>query len=317
MAYFGNQYQGQHPPVPRFSDVAMLGAKPIPGTNKVVASFSPGHGRAEHQGYITVVDPALGPDVPQAARRLNSQRQFRDPYPLSEDRFLVADREGIWVMDGQGRTERIYALPAADTQADLECHEPRPLRARPREPVLPPALDLSQSTGVLMLSDIYRGRNMDGVQRGEIKRLLVLEQLSKPVQFSGGQEPLTIGGSFTLQRVLGTVPVEPDGSAFLELPAGRPLFFVALDENDLSVKRMQSFLTVQPGERRRVSAVTNLARRRRTHRRRRWPPCAGPAASNRSGRCRTCSTFPATSNRSWTGTASSATTPTAARAASN
>jgi hypothetical protein len=44
------------------------------------------------------------------------------------------------------------------------------------------------------------------------------------------------------------VPVEEDGSAFFEVPALRSLFFVALDENDLSVKRMQSFVTVQPGE---------------------------------------------------------------------
>ena len=48
--------------------------------------------------------------------------------------------------------------------------------------------------------------------------------------------------------VLGTVPVEADGSAYMELPALRSFFFVALDENDLSVKRMQSFLTLQPGE---------------------------------------------------------------------
>jgi len=34
----------------------------------------------------------------------------------------------------------------------------------------------------------------------------------------------------------------------MELPAVRSLFFVALDENDLAVKRMQSFVTVQPGE---------------------------------------------------------------------
>ena len=47
---------------------------------------------------------------------------------------------------------------------------------------------------------------------------------------------------------MGTVPVEPDGSAYMELPALRSFFFVALDQNDLSVKRMQSFLTVQPGE---------------------------------------------------------------------
>ena len=248
MVYFGNQYQGEGAPVPRFSDVAMLGAKPIPGTNEIVASFSPGHGRAEHQGFITVVNPALGPDSLASARKLNAQRQFRDPYPVSPDCFLVADKEGLWLMDGEGRTERIFALSEEERKADMECHEPRPLRARPREFAMPTAVDMSQSTGVLALSDIYRGRNMEGVRRGEIKRLLVLEQLPKPVQFSGGQEPLTIGGTFALERVLGTVPVEPDGSAYMELPAGRSLFFVALDENNLSVKRMQSFVSVQPGE---------------------------------------------------------------------
>jgi hypothetical protein len=61
--------------------------------------------------------------------------------------------------------------------------------------------------------------------------------------------PITIGGTFTMARVLGTVPVEPDGSAYMQLPALRSLFLVALDQDDLSVKRMQSFVTLQPGER--------------------------------------------------------------------
>jgi hypothetical protein len=86
------------------------------------------------------------------------------------------------------------------------------------------------------------------VERGEIKKLLVLAQLPRPANFSNGQEPLTLGGTFMLERILGTVPVEADGSAYLEVPALQSLFFVALDENDLSVKRMQSFVTLQPGE---------------------------------------------------------------------
>ncbi len=89
---------------------------------------------------------------------------------------------------------------------------------------------------------------MDGVEPGTIKKLLVLQQLPKPVNFSGGMQPLTIGGSFTLAQIVGTVPVEADGSAYMEVPALRSLFFVALDENDLAVKRMHSFHIVQPGE---------------------------------------------------------------------
>ena len=247
MAYFGNQWTDAEPPPPRFFGVAMLDAKPIPGTDKVVASFSPSHGRSEHLGYVTVVDPSLGPDEAQLARKINPKRMFRDPYAFSEACFLVADEGGIWVMDGRGEVELVYKLPAADK--GLSCHEPRPLCPRPREPARATRVDLAQKSGVLVLEDVYEGRNMAGVERGEIAKLLVLEQLPKPVNFSGGQEPLTAGGTFNLERILGTVPVEPDGSASMELPAGRPLFFVALDENDLSVKRMQSFVSVQPGER--------------------------------------------------------------------
>jgi hypothetical protein len=107
--------------------------------------------------------------------------------------------------------------------------------------------------------DAYRGRNMAGIRPGEIRKLLVLESLPKPINFTGGMDPLTYGGSFTLERVLGTVPVEPDGSAAFEVPAKRPVFFVALDENDLALKRMQSFVGVQPGE---VTACAGCHERR-------------------------------------------------------
>lgn len=236
MIYFGNLHGG----------IAMLDAKPIPGTKKVVASFSPGHGRPEHLGHVTIVDPSLGPDAKESARDLTKRPEWKDPYALSEDCFLVAHAKGLFVMDGEGNTELIYELPESDRH--MQCHEPRPLASRPREAVIPPRTDLGKPTGRLVLEDIYHGRSMDGVERGQIKKLLVLGQLPKPVNFSGGMQPLTIGGSFTLAEVVGTVPVEPDGSAYMELPALRSLFFVALDENDIAVKRMHSFHTLQPGE---------------------------------------------------------------------
>jgi hypothetical protein len=235
MVYFGNQHPGD----------VMIDAKPIPNSRKIVASFSPAHGLPEHMGYITIVDPQAGPDDMSMARRVSSAR-FRDPYPLSDDLFLVADPNGIHLLAGDGRTETLYSPP--DKSGRWQCHEPRPLRARQRERVIPSRFDASENSGYLVLSDVYAGRNMAGVEPGEIKKLLVLEQLPKPVNFSGGSEPLTVGGTFTLQRVLGTVPVEEDGSAYFEVPALRSLFFVALNEQEMSVKRMQSFVTVQPGE---------------------------------------------------------------------
>ncbi len=236
--FFGNMHPG----------IAMLDAKPIPGTGKVVASFSPGHGLREHNGHVTIVDPAAGPDATSFARRVSRTADFRDPYPLAADSFLVAQQSSILLMNGQGATQILHSLTAAERAAGLECHEPRPLSARSREPMLPHRIEPAKGTGVLFLSDVYRGRNMGGVKRGEIKELLVLETLPKPINFTGSGDPISYNGTFTLERVLGTVPVEPDGSACFALPALRSFFFVALDGEGLAVKRMQSFLTVQPGE---------------------------------------------------------------------
>ncbi|MCX7013605.1 MAG: hypothetical protein NTW86_13790, partial [Candidatus Sumerlaeota bacterium] len=151
-------------------------------------------------------------------------------------------------MDDQGRFDTIYSLPPNELKAGLLCQEPRPIVPRKREPVIPARVDPDETTGRVILADVRYGRNMEGVAPGEIKKLLVLETLPMPAHYQGGMRPITAGGSFTLERVLGTIPVEPDGSAYAELPAMRSLFFVALDENDLSLKRMQSFMTLQPGE---------------------------------------------------------------------
>ncbi|MCX6916263.1 MAG: hypothetical protein NT167_25010, partial [Verrucomicrobia bacterium] len=227
MTWYGNL----HP------DIVMIDAKPIPGSDKIVASFSPGHGQREHAGQITVVDPAAGPDAQSFA-----------PWAFSENCFMAAVGPSLVVMDGTGVEQEIFKLPKADLDARMELHEPRPLMAHPRERIIADRVNTREATGRLVLADIYNGRNMAGVKRGEIKKLLVLETLPMPIHYTGGMEPISYGGTFTLERIVGTVPVGEDGSACFDLPALRSFFFVALDKDDLSVKRMQSFLTVQPGE---------------------------------------------------------------------
>lgn len=224
------------------SYTVMIDALPIPGTQEVLASFSPGHGANEHAGFATLVSPLQGPDVQAAARRVSEKGRIRDPYPLSRDLFLMARDRTLLLMDRTGREQAVYTDPLCAV------HEPRPLRPRPREPVIPNRARDGQAAGQFVVVDVYAGRNMAGVNRGEVKKLLILEPLPKPVNFSGGMDLTSFSGSFNLERVLGTVPVEADGSASFIAPAGRPLFFVSLDENDLSVKRMQSFANLMPGE---------------------------------------------------------------------
>jgi hypothetical protein len=232
--YYGNMHPG----------IVMIGARPIPNSRDVLVCFSPGHGVTDHQGHVAIVSPQQGPDRLASARQLTHHWPlFKDPYPLSEDRFLVAQENKILLMNGQGAITPLYQEPGGEL-----IHEPRPVVRRPRERLIAPRAKSSESTGRLVLGDVYQGRDMEGVRRGEIKKLLVLELLPKQVNFSGGPDLVSWLGTFSLERVLGTVPVEEDGSAYFEVPAGRPVFFVALDEHDLSVKRMHSFVSVMPGE---------------------------------------------------------------------
>ncbi|NLF73101.1 MAG: hypothetical protein GX575_29035 [Candidatus Anammoximicrobium sp.] len=244
MIYFGNSTANPW--------VLMIDAKPIPNSTQIVAVFSPHHGNREHEGNIVVLDAQAGPDQPRRPRQISPQIAlangwmggpvgFRDPYPLASDCFLVAQGNRLLLMDDRGQTQAVH-------EADMMVHEPCPLQPRPRERIVPPRSNPGETTGRLVLSDVYHGRHLNGVRPGEIKKLLVLEQLPKPASFSGMQQNLSMNGTFTLKRILGAVPVAADGSASIEVPALRSLYLVALDENDLSVKSMQSFFTVMPGE---------------------------------------------------------------------
>jgi hypothetical protein len=225
------------------SFIVMIDAKPVPGTDSVVASFSPGHGANEHDGHVTIVSPDRGPDAPAAARSLHRGKLVRDPFPLASDSFLAARDNQIVHVDGAGRFTVLYTEAGPGL-----VHEPRPLVPRPRERIIPARAKPKERTGRMVLADVYEGRNLPGVERGDIQKLLILESLPKPVNFSGGPDLTSWLGTFTLERAVGTVPVEADGSACFDLPAHRQFFFVALDENDQSVKRMQSFASVMPGE---------------------------------------------------------------------
>jgi len=259
-----------------------------------------------------------GPTIGERSGRSARPADLRDPYAMSENCFLVASRQGIFVMDGEGKTELVYQLPRAE--GHLQCHEPRPLQARPRERVTPPRVDLAQATGRLFLADITTAATWLACGRGEIKKLLVLEQLPMPVHFSGGMESISLGGTFTLARVLGTVPVEADGSAFFEVPAMRSLFLVALDENDLSVQTDAEFRHGPAGRNQRLCGLPRTADAD-VSAGQRGPPCwptntASPCPSRRSTAWPRRRTIRETSSRSWTATASAATIPTVTTAVS-
>lgn len=238
MTLFGNMHPGD----------VYLDAKPLPGGSEIIVVNSPNHGRREHEGRIALVRLDLGADRPEAQTILNPGLTFRDPYPLDRDNFLVAQENRLLLMDRSGNTRELHRLTGELARDGTWLHEPRPLRPRRREPVIPSRVDPGATTGQLVVFDVYNGRNMAGIERGAITKLLILENLPKPVNYTGSMDPISYGGSYTLNRILGTVPVEPDGSVSALVPPLRSLQLVALDDQDRSVKRMLSFHTVMPGE---------------------------------------------------------------------
>jgi hypothetical protein len=103
--------------------------------------------------------------------------------------------------------------------------------------------------------DVYDG--MDGVPRGTVKYLRVSQHVGWPFHVEQGQMDYIPGNAGTRRidfqswspvRVIGTVPVESDGSACFTVPADTGVYFQALDERHMEVRRMRSVVSLKPGE---------------------------------------------------------------------
>ena len=188
---------------------------------------------------------------------------YCDPYPLSDTFFLVAcnpDRRyndtsayGIYLLDTFGNLVEVYDDP------EFSCWQPMLLRPRPRPPVLPPASPAPDppEEATLLVTDVYQG--LGGVPRGTVKHLRVMEQIPRPWSvwphpgddaWPGQMVAISYYTHIWVAVVHGIVPVHDDGSACFTVPAGRSIYFQALDERFMEVQKMRTFVNFQPGERR-------------------------------------------------------------------
>jgi len=236
----------------------------IPGTGKVVTTGAAHHGSGG--GPICIVDLAQNRGGPEGMVNLTPEVGYPEhtispgsseggwyasPWPLSEKFFLVSYTPetghqtkdyAIYLMDAFGNKELIYR------DENLACYSPIPLRSRPRPAILPGDADQrdAEKPGTLIVADVYQG--LPASARGTVKYLRVLETPPKEVHCAPRQNDMGVGSGWSARVVLGTVPVEPDGSAQFRVPADRMIFLEALDEDFLEIRRMRSALTTRPGE---------------------------------------------------------------------
>lgn len=239
----------------------------IPGSNLLICTLAPHMPIAV--GAIALVDPANTCASParyeNITREIPPPRHFGwhrprmgyycNPYPLSEDFYIVCynygpdDRDprgyGIYLLDRWNNRDLIYRDP------DISCFEAIPIRPRPRPPAIPTPAGADTGEGIFLVLDIYQG--LTGVPRGTVKYLRVVEEIPKPVAADCSglwlQHPLiSYGGHLALKRLLGEVPVAPDGSACFTAPADTAIYFSALDENFMEIQRMRAFTEIRPGQ---------------------------------------------------------------------
>ena len=221
--------------------------------------FDIGHGRRESDGTIqripgdgkpvrSVSDPRYESSLIQDQLVDASWPKFLHPYPLSKKYFLTACQPtptslwGIYLADVSGNLTLIKETPG------YALLEPMPLRATPRPPVIPPKVDLNREDAVVYLSDIYAGDGLKGVPRGTVKRLRLISYHYLFPGMGGPQGVVGMEGPWDIKRIVGTVPVEEDGSAVFRIPANTPIAVQPLDEEGKAIQLMRSWFTGMPGE---------------------------------------------------------------------
>jgi hypothetical protein len=227
-------------------------------------------------GPVRRVTPEVGFPETQGGAQV-----YGTPWPLSEDYYLcVYDTRMQFNPGGQGQayTPGNYGIYLVDAfgnkellfrDMEIACLAPIPLKARPMPPVVPdfagrgPETNPATRTGTpggkdaeatILVVNVYDSL-MPWPEGTKIKELRVLQVL--PMSVPSGAPPhdtalrvATAGDSVVPVRyVLGTVPVEDDGSAHLTVPANKEMFFQAVDEKGLAVQSMRSATYLHEGER--------------------------------------------------------------------
>ena len=263
-------YYGNNTAVPP----AVFNQHLIPSTDKVVCIL--GNHHYSLNGAIAVINQNKGIEgkdpilftIPEHIKEIVRQggkfapdiiegipfAKYEDVWPLSENYFLCSKtmglletKRGIFLVDVFGNEVIIH-------QEDKGCFDPMPVMARSRPAVIPDQRKYDNSKGLVYIQNVYEGTHLKGVKPGSAKYIRVVESPAKK-NWSGGfwggqgyQAPGMNWHNFSSKRIIGTVPVEEDGSAYFEVPSDIFIYYQLLDENKMMIQSMRSGTVVQPGE---------------------------------------------------------------------
>jgi len=234
-----------------------------PGQLLCILSGYHGPGRT---GHLVVVDTNLGrKEADGIVKRISGRGlpleveykdhltvetwpKFHSSCPITDKHYLVTGwmsqnsrSMGIYLAD---IFDNILLLHQVDNAALLE---PIPVAPRETPPIIPDQMDPQRNDAVVYLQDIHVGPGLAGVPPGTIKRLRVIAYHFGYVGLAGNDK-IGLSGPWDAMRILGTTPVEEDGSALFRIPADTPVAFQALDGEGKAVQLMRTWFSARPGE---------------------------------------------------------------------
>lgn len=246
-------------------------ARRVPGSRKIIFTASAHH--AQTGGSLVLLDPRRAADGDAGMQRLTPEVVFPEtqegwpatyyagPLPLCENHYLVSwsaaplppgTPRPFWGMPGPANDLGIYLLDAFGNlnllyrDVTIGSETPLPVRARTIEPQLPLLSgECDSRLGQLLVQDVYQG--LPEELRGTIRRLRVV---GIPIKThpTMNYPPIGLTRDDPGKFVMGSVPVEEDGSANLLVPAGIPFFVQTLNAQGQAVQTMRSATYVQAGQ---------------------------------------------------------------------
>lgn len=240
--------------------------QPLPGYGSAFIGIISGHHGIARSGRLILFDPTKGrkgvsgmiQEIPHRNRPIQELikdelvndvwPQFIKPTPLSDKYFLVAAKLtpnslwGIYLVD-------IYDNVTCLMQAEGEGYiSPILVRKTITPPAIPDRVKLEDKEATFFIQDIYEGEGLRGIPRGTVKSLRLHAYEYAYVNTESDHNWQGIQSGWDIKRLLGTVPVEEDGSVIFKVPANTPISIQPLDKEGVAIQWMRSWVTGQPGE---------------------------------------------------------------------
>ncbi len=205
-----------------------------------------------------------------------SEHYYYSPWPLSENYYLTSyshdpnggylathgygindihysgvvgepfssGKMGLYYLDRYGNKELMYE------DEKVSCRHPMQIQPREKPPVIASKLpSVPSSEGTFVLSNVYESLIPFPKDR-PVKELRIFELFSHEPDYPADHPKLGTNFAANARALLGTVPVEEDGSAHFKAPAGKRLYFQAVDANGKAIQTMLSEVYLMPGENR-------------------------------------------------------------------